>query len=268
MDFKSYIKNWSSNFKNYTLYPELITKQMKSHINNCRICRGPITFYTICQDKYLSQLFVQQLHWRIPKLFFSGTGNEFTSDIYNNLPSNYVMKMTHGCGGKECISVRNKKIINKRIILSFNSYKKWMNDKYVICEEYLLDKNDLKYPIDYKCYVFNGIIKYICVVRRSLSTASLYTADFKKKFKFKGINENIENIMLSESALETMKKYCSDLTMFTNLFLRVDFYIINDEVIFGEFTPNPHNGHHYSREMIMLMNKDIYLMKKNNESIW
>ena len=260
MDFKNYIKNWNSNFTSHVLPPQLITNEMKAHINSCRICRGPITLYTICQDKYLSQLFVRQLRWRTPKLYFNGTCNTFTRKIYKDLPDEYVMKMTHGYGAKGCVPVINKKILNKHTIPSFNYFKKWMDNKYIICEEYLLDKTSVKYPIDYKCYVFNGTIKYICVVERFLKSASLHAIDFKRKYKFVGIRDNSRDIILSNKALYTLKKYCRDLSIFNNLFIRVDFYIIEDEVIFGEFTPNPNNGHHYSREMLSLLDRDIRAM--------
>lgn len=257
MNFKIYIKNWGKNFKNYRIDPQFITDDMLQHISKCNICREPITLYTICQDKYLSQLFVQQLHWRTPILYFNGTRNTFTKEIYDMLPSNYVMKKTHGHSGKGCLPVKNNRIVNKYRNPSFRYLKNWFGDQYIICEEYLLDTITIKYPTDYKCYVFNGIIKFICIIQKDQKSASLYTIDFKSKYKYYSVKSNTVDIFPSPKSLETLKKYCSSLSIFKNLFVRVDFYIISDEVIFGEFTPNPNNGYLYSNNMLSLLDIEI-----------
>lgn len=267
MDFKTYIKNWGSNFKNYIIDPQYITDDMRHHITSCQICKLPITLYTICQDKYLSQLFAQQLNWRVPKLYFNGNSDTFTSDVYDAFPNQYVMKTTHGYGTKGVLSVMKNKIVNTQGDPSFMTFKKWMNKKYIICEEYLLGKSSSKYPIDYKCYVFNGIIKYICIVQRALKSASLYTVSFEKKYKFNSISNNICDNFPSDEALKKLKKYCRNLSMFKKLFIRVDFYIINDEVFFGEFTPNPNNGCRYSKEMLIDLTRDIQYLNQASLSI-
>ena len=263
MAFKSYIKNWRGNFRSYIIEPQFITNEMTSHIPECRLCASPITLYTVCQDKYLSQLFVQELHWRTPTLYFNGTNNTLTKEIYDLLPKDYVMKSTHGHSGKGCLCIKNNRIINTQTIISYEYLKNWIHKDYVICEEYLIDKTTTKYPIDYKCYVFNGTVKYICIVQKDARSASLYTIDFKKKFKYYTINKNQKDIIPSQKSLDTIKKYCRDLSIYKNLFLRVDFYIIDDEVVFGEFTPNPNNGYLYSNEMLSMLDTEIESLYNN-----
>lgn len=264
MAFKSYIKNWGNNLKKYVPHDQVITKEMKSHTKYCNVCSYPITLYTICQDKYLSQLFVKQLNWKTPKLYFNGTNNTFTKEIFDLLPKDYVMKTTHGHSGKGCLCIKNNRIINKHLIISFEYLKNWIQNNYIICEEYLLDKTTSKYPMDYKCYVWEGIVKYICIVQKDFKSASMYTIDFKKKFKYYTINQNQNDIIPSKKSLETIKNYCWGLSGYKKLFLRVDFYIIDDEVIFGEFTPNPNNGYLYSKKMLSMLDTDIQRLELPN----
>ena len=104
MKFLNYINNWSKNFKSIKIDDTYLDDSMRKHVETCNHCSVIISLYTICQDKFLSYLFVEKFGWPIPKQYFNGFAKDFPEDLLNN---NIVIKATHGCSSREVICIKN-----------------------------------------------------------------------------------------------------------------------------------------------------------------
>lgn len=160
---------------------------------------------------------------------------------------------------KNNINLKNNKIIDKKIIVKelhklrssiFDEYYMYQDmfnglvpfSGYII-EELLLDNGNI--PNDYKCYVFNGKVFFIAMtynrkknIKGNQTFDSLwfdrnwkpiYFKMIKKGYKY---NNNIKKpkgfdnmIKLVENISKKLKRHC-----------RIDVYLINGKVYFGEFT--------------------------------
>ena len=119
----------------------------------------------------------------------------------------------------------------------------------MICEKYL-GTNDGKLPEDYKVYCFNGVAECVMVCTdRELGHP-----------KFFYFNRNWEMLNFSQDAIEygqsikiTKPEGIADVFRYAEIlaepfpFVRVDFYLINGQVIFGELTFTPSAGLDSSR---------------------
>lgn len=199
-----------------------------------------------CADKYEVRKFIQE---RI--------GNQILNELYgvyesveeidiNKLPKSFVLKGTHGsgfniiCKDKSKINWRNElKKMNRW--LKTNYY--WQNREWVykdikpriICEKYLEDENG-QLPKDYKFFCFDGKPKFMYIA-----------SDRGKETKFDFYNLNWDKILVSQyyptsnyeipkpKNLDQMLKYARILSKgFPHV--RVDFYLNNNNIIFGELT--------------------------------
>lgn len=168
---------------------------------------------------------------------------------FSNLPSNYILKSTHGSGQNIiCKNNHTEYTVSEiRDILI-----KWQTEKYgyqkliyfvqplkrrIIIEELLLTEED-KIPKDYKLFVFNGKVEIIQVDKERFEnhTRNIYDSNWKKL----ELSVGYENSILDEkpSCLETMIQVAEKLASnFT--FMRVDLYVLEDKIYFGELTPCP-----------------------------
>ena len=239
-DFIKYINNWNKRFKNLTY--------------------NGMTHYDICQDKYNSYLYCNELGVPTPDLYFYGDINDVN---FNELPDSYVIKSTRGAGSKLVFPIKNginqfsnatdiQDIINK------------LQNKKCIIEEFIKNKNN-KYdiPDDYKIFCFNGHPEFILKVRGKGNDHN----NISKKFY--DVNWNVlpylldnykEDIYTNKSPLfEQMLEYSKRLSKIFGV-IRVDFYITDKGVVFGEFTPHPYGGCCFNAGKNYLNN----LMKKHN----
>ena len=200
----------------------------------------------ICTDKYEVRKFVEECGCKeiLNDLLWEGSD---AKDIpFDKLPNQFVIKVTHGSGFN--IICKNKKEIDwTKTIKKLN---KWLKEKFIPCygewfygvvkpriiiEKFLSDDN-FTIPNDYKVWCFNGEPKYIMVYtgRFTQNKESMYDLEWKNiECCRKGVDRGrpIEKPNNLEEILEYSKKLSKQFNHD-----RVDFYIVNNKVYFGEIT--------------------------------
>ena len=219
--------------------------------------------YTTMVDKYAVKDFVaSKIGWKyiIPTLNVWNSSDEIEWD---RLPNEFVLKTTHGGGNMGVIVVKDKNNINKKEIvyklnkaLKLDLYKRnreWPYKyvkKRIIAEKFMKDNtsND-KDLSDYKFYCFNGEPKYCQVIRDRNSKETIDFYDMKwNHMPFVGLNpigkdgfENGTSPVPKPIHLDKMIEICQKLSC--NIpFVRIDLYLINNSIFFGEITFYPASG--------------------------
>lgn len=125
-------------------------------------------------------------------------------------------------------------------------------------------------PEDYKVYCFHGMPKYIlvCVGREKNGHPKFYF--FDSNWNLARINKDSKNAPIGfslekPSCLNEMFE-CSRKLSKPFPFVRVDFYVVQDKLYFGELTFTPSGGIDSARlpETDLMMGKLIDLCRKEN----
>lgn len=216
--------------------------------------RNPL--YTIMVDKYLAKEYVAKIigsQYIIPTIGVWDNANDIDFD---KLPERFVLKCNHDSGTGMCIckdksaldinSVRME--LNKGLkedYYSFNREWSYKNVKRrIIAEQYMEDGNS-KELTDFKIHCFNGVPRAILVCRDRFSDTGL-TEDFYdvnwnlmevRRPSIPNSIKPMEKPFLLEEMLELAKMLSNGIP-----FLRVDFYIVNQCIYFGELTFYPASG--------------------------
>lgn len=211
---------------------------------------------TKCSDKYLAREYIKEKisdEYLIPLISVYDNAEDID---FNTLPNQFVLKLNWGSG--QNIIVKDKNTLN--IEETKNKLKYWMefyNNHYygsfewsyknitpkIVCEQYIEQFDGNLY--DYKIFCFNGEpqffkvnIEHIPVYKECFydinwnkldlitiaSNSVLYEGDVEKPHCF-------------DLMLEIAKKIAKDF-----IFIRVDFYIIDNKLKIGELTFYPSNG--------------------------
>jgi len=201
---------------------------------------------TILSDKYLVRNWVKEKigeQYLIPLL---GVYENFEDINFNKLPNQFVIKCNHGSGYN--ILVKDKNKLNVGIIRA--KIKKWMKQNYsnlgkelnyrdiqpkIIIEKYMDDNSgDLR---DYKINCFNGKPEFLWMDadRHSNHKRNLYDLNWKQ-LPYK-LNSHYETFPSPEKPkyLKKLIKLASILSKGFS-YVRVDFYIVNEKIYFGEMT--------------------------------
>lgn len=203
-----------------------------------------------CSDKFAVRAFVEK---RCPetlvKLYWQGYDPEQIP--FADLPDRFVLKVTHG-SGFNIICTDKSKLDKKKTIRQLN---KWLNEKYLLCygEEFygkvrpsviieeFLEANGEEGLIDYKVMCFDGEPQYIWVAfdRYSKEGPQGVVLDtqwnivenvwISYRLRDRGkVPEKPENI---SELLDDARKLSAGLPH-----VRVDMYIVNGRVYFGEMS--------------------------------
>lgn len=169
---------------------------------------------------------------------------------FDALPNKFVMKLNNGSGCN--LVVTNKDSYDSKFYelkikewLTFDYYKLTKEIQYksivqkVFCEELIEFEGELK---DYKVYCIDGGVEFIQVISSNQGKTfhNYYNECWEempiKHFKYeRGVSET------SPSNLNLLLEYARKLSSDFN-FVRVDFYVNNDDVIFSELTFTPNSG--------------------------
>lgn len=179
---------------------------------------------------------------------------------WDALPQQFALKLNVGCGCNIIVSDKSKLDIEatKKILRKWMKQKYYLEhsemqykdvEKYIIVEEYLGSETGAL-PEDYKFYCMNGKAKYVmlCADREIGKHAKYfyydrdwnlmpYTSDALENPSF--VMPKPENIDL---AFDYAEKLSKDFP-----FVRVDLYIVDGKVYFGELTFTPSAGMDVSR---------------------
>jgi len=200
-----------------------------------------------CVDKYKVREYVKSVGCEeiLNELYWEGFNPE---DIpFDTLPKRFVIKVTHGSTYN--IIVTDKDKLDKQDAI--NKCKIWIKEKFLPCygewfygiekprvivEKYLEDEKVKGELLDYKVFCFNGQPKLIDVHcgRFDNHRRNVYDLEWNfledVYFKYEHF-EGIEKPKELAKLLEYAKKLSSNFNH-----ARVDFFIVNGKIYFGELT--------------------------------
>lgn len=202
---------------------------------------------TICADKYSVREYVKSkgLGHILNELY--GVYENVDEIEFDKLPDKFVMKVTHGCG--QNIICNDKSKINWEH--EKKKFRKWLNRSHYysslewvyrdikprIIVEKLIETDDGKMPKDYKVFCFNGEPKVLFVAMdrgEGTTKFDFYDLDWNN-LPVKNYYPNSNNKLPKPANLEEMLIYSRILSEgFPHM--RVDFYLEEKRVIFGECT--------------------------------
>ncbi|MDO6744032.1 ATP-grasp fold amidoligase family protein [Tenacibaculum soleae] len=203
----------------------------------------------ILVDKFAVRSFVKD---RIGKEFLNECIGVYTNPSkinFDELPNQFVIKGVHGCNFN--LIVKDKTKLNKikaRILMY-----KWLSKNYyykgglqwaykdikprIVIEKFLEDK-EVKELIDYKFYCFNGEPKFLVAQSDKLGK---YFYDLNWNFLPFTWRKNYNTPIDEPSNFAELKELAVKLSEGFP-FVRVDFYSVDGQSIFGEMTFYPTNA--------------------------
>lgn len=213
------------------------------------------SIYTQMVDKYGAKLYVSEKlgkQFIIPTLGVWDSVEEIDWDF---LPNRFVLKCTHDSGGliickdKAKLNIKKARKVLKQS-LAFDFYKAGREWPYkdvprrIIAEEFMED-SDCQELSDFKIHCFNGEPKVILVCRDRFSKTGLTEDFYDSEWNHLNIRRpehpNAVVSMEKPKELDQMLDFAKRLS--NNIpFLRVDFYIVNHKIYFGELTFYPATG--------------------------
>lgn len=205
--------------------------------------------YTIMADKYLAKEYVGKKigeQYIIPLLGVWDSPDEID---FEQLPERFVLKCNHNSGTGMCIC-RDKAALNIENVkeklqkgLDENFFwhgREWVYKniaRKIIAEAYMTDESGYELK-DYKIFCFDGVPKLIEVDFDRFSAEhrrNLYTTDWElvdAEIKYKNApDRKIDRPECLDEMLELAGKLSEGIPH-----VRVDFYVINRNVYFGEIT--------------------------------
>ena len=224
--------------------------------------RRPI--FTTISDKVLVRDFVAD---RIGPQFLTKlhfVGERFEDIDFDSLPNEFVIKANHGCRWMSI--VENKKTFDRNA--ARKQFRRWLRDSYhlysreyiyknierrVLVEE-LLKESAGAPAIDYKFYVYDGVVRFVLVTRRVGKTRILTFFDRDgRRHEVRGVSLSSAHTARPPSSqpglaptefpanFEPMAAIAAELGRGFD-FMRVDLYNPGGRILFGELTPLPTGG--------------------------
>ena len=200
------------------------------------------TYNDVAISNYINKLTCKQLvsrmGIRVPQLYYAGKYDRCSK--YMLMRGNIIIKNLTGAG--------------KSYSEKMNKSENWTNKEIIIEEriKHFYRPNLNKIPFDYKVYLFNGKVAYVLVYNRNYQedprkpSFMLLDRNCKRHNKrlelydhrlMKDERTVIPSLSVWNSLIESSEKIGK--AVFKNVFVRLDFYIDEKGVVFGELSPNP-----------------------------
>ncbi|EON77498.1 Glycosyltransferase [Lunatimonas lonarensis] len=178
------------------------------------------------------------------------SGVDFSREVYDKLPQKFVIKGNHG---SKMVKIVDKHVDRYNDVLEFT--KRWMKTDYYLrgrernyrdlkrflVVEAMLETKESTIPPDFKFFCFDGKVGFVQVDldrfkqhRRNIYDTSFELLDFELHFA-KG--DPIKKPVQWEIALGVAEALSADFS-----FIRVDLFLVDGGVYFGELTNYPGNG--------------------------
>lgn len=224
--------------------------------------------YTMMVDKYAVKEYVAGIignKYVIPTI---GVWNQIEDIDWDNLPNQFVLKTTHGGGSCGVVICKDKAKLDRihskqKLQDSLDSdiyvrFREWPYKdvpKRIIAEKYMSEMNVLQKDTDlsdYKFYCFNGEPKYCQVIRgrNCKKTIDFYDMQWNH-MPFVGLNPiygNARDFIFNGNTQIDKPKCIKEMIHICRIlangipFTRIDLYMIEDKVYFGEITFYPASG--------------------------
>lgn len=214
------------------------------------------SIYSEYADKYKVRKHVAEIIGKKHLIPLLGVWDHFEEIDFDELPNQFVLKCTHDSGGvficKNKVKLDRgqlKEKIEKRLSKNyFDSTREWAYKDIqprIICEDLLKTKlGDL--PNDYKFHCFDGEVKnvMVCTERESQKPNYLFfDKDWNSLTRIYSDFNNPEGRSMSKpKRMDEMFEIAGRLAKGIP-FVRVDLYVENDQIYFGELTFYPDSGH-------------------------
>lgn len=218
--------------------------------------------YTTMVDKYAVKKYVADRigkQYIIPTL---GVWDKVDDIDWDSLPEQFVLKTTHGGGSGGVVICKDKMTFDKNAAIVklnksmssdiYSALREWPYKKVkrqVIAEKFMIPNDKLNDPAydltDYKFFCFNGVPKFCQVIRdrHTCESIDFYDMDWNHQ-GFVGLNPVARNGLTPVARpthLKEMQSLCCKLSEDIP-FIRVDLYVIDGKVYFGELTFYPASG--------------------------
>ena len=228
----------------------------------------------VTSDKYKARDYIRQKigyeaeNHLVPLLWI---GKKAKDIPFYRLPGEYIIKSNNACG-RIVIAKDNKYIIGHKYTETHELSKNeiidicngWLSKSYgikryewayqeiesMIIIEKLLKNSDGEIPTDYRFSMFGGKCKFISTSRNRLSEVVFtYYDENWNLFNIKGYKKGPikeEKPEAFDKMIEFAEVLSSDFD-----FVRIDFYLVDDYIYFGEITHYPSSGdiNYLSKEM-------------------
>jgi hypothetical protein len=209
--------------------------------------------YTQCADKYLVRRYVEDKigsNYLIPLLFETKDYQDIKS---SNLPEYpVIIKTNHDSGGVFIIDDKNsinflkiRREIKKRLLKSHYSISREWEYKNIkpriIVEKLLKDSSGNNQLNDYKIYCFHGEPTFIQTIfdRGNETKEDWYDTNWNLQdaYYFSAKKKYVKKPKQLDELLKVAKKLSKDFP-----YVRVDLYIVDNKIYFGELTFRPYGG--------------------------
>lgn len=216
------------------------------------------TIKSLLSDKYEASKYIEKnFKGRIKTVPILGVWEDANDIDFKLLPQKFVLKCTHGSAMN--LIIKDKEKINiKKITKKLNAWLKLdyatMNGMYenqytaikhrIIAEEFIQEMDGKLH--DYKFHCFSGEPKYCQLIGDRTPNSheyqhAFYTMNWEKTNISYNNHKIYKNDFEMPEKFEEMKKIAKDLAKGFK-YVRVDFYLINNEIYFGELTFTPDSG--------------------------
>lgn len=210
--------------------------------------------YTVLVDKYEVKEYISSVFPDVKVIPTIGIWDSVDDIDFAMLPDQFVLKCTHDsgsiiiCKNKDELDINKTKAELKRS-LKKDMYKygrEWVykDVKHRIIAEKYIEDDDSSDLMDYKFMCFNGIAKCCFVCSDRFTPEGLHVTFFDRNWKVMPFTRHypkrengIPKPVKYEQMLELAEKMSKGIP-----FVRIDFYSVKGEIIFGEYTFFPGCG--------------------------
>lgn len=204
-----------------------------------------------------------------------GTWSNVNQIDFNDLPEKFVLKCTHDSGGIVICEDKNtfdyslaEKVLNKSLKYRYYAYgREWPYKKVTpqIIAEPFLEDSKTKELRDYKFFCFNGKAEYMFIAANRQSsdietTFDFYDMDFNHLDIINGHPNS--SVPLDKPLNFDLMKNLAEILSEGIPHVRIDFYEVNGQVFFGEYT-----FYHYSGFTPFVPDEWDYILGKHLD-IW
>ena len=205
--------------------------------------RNPL--YTRLANKYDVKEYVRECIGEEYVVPCYGVWESFDDIDFDKLPDRFILKCTHDSGGRIVCTDKatfDKRRAKERLETTMRNNFFWWTREWVykdvkprILADMLLDDHTGEVLRDYKFWCFNGVPKYMyCTIKNDDVFENFYDMDFNVVNIDHGFKRAVPEFDKPE-CFELMKTLAGKLSKGIP-FVRVDFFLVEGRVYFGELT--------------------------------